>query len=259
MSRAGPMSETAPKSTISLVGTSRGDCALRSVRAHLWLWAVAAVGLSADLVTKSIAFQRLGVDETRELVPSVLSLRLSLNPGALFGMGAGKVPLFIVASVVALGFVLYLFAGSGRRQRGVHLALAMILAGALGNLYDRAFVRRDLVHFKPASGVPAHEVGHILDDTGSAVIVFRHWGHAQGAEIIRRENVESLVRNVGVVRDFLKITPVVAGREIWPWVFNVADVLLVAGVSLLLISYSLEMRRALRPAAAESPQSPSVS
>jgi len=39
------------------------------------------------------------------------------------------------------------------------------------------------------------------------------------------------------VRDFLKIVWKIGDRELWPWIFNVADVLLVIGVGLLLITF----------------------
>jgi lipoprotein signal peptidase len=54
---------------------------------------------------------------------------------------------------------------------------------------------------------------------------------------------------VGFVRDFIKIpTHWLGGRELWPWVFNVADMLLVGGVAILSL-HLLSERRAgtLRP------------
>jgi len=50
-----------------------------------------------------------------------------------------------------------------------------------------------------------------------------------------------VVRRQGVVRDFIKIEPKF-GIDLWPWVFNVADVLLVIGVGLLLWNFWWERR-----------------
>jgi lipoprotein signal peptidase len=48
----------------------------------------------------------------------------------------------------------------------------------------------------------------------------------------------------GVVRDFIKMEPrfTIAGRtiEIWPWVFNIADMWLVVGVGLLMLNFWLD-------------------
>ena len=53
---------------------------------------------------------------------------------------------------------------------------------------------------------------------------------------------EVTTRRQGVVRDFIKFVPHfpawvprLGGKEIWPWVFNVADAALVCGVCILLI------------------------
>jgi lipoprotein signal peptidase len=53
----------------------------------------------------------------------------------------------------------------------------------------------------------------------------------------------------GVVRDFIKMEPRIplgGGRhlEVWPWVYNIADVLLVVGVAILLFNFWRERRAA---------------
>ncbi len=53
----------------------------------------------------------------------------------------------------------------------------------------------------------------------------------------------------GVVRDFIKMEPQIPigkGRriDIWPWVFNIADVLLVVGVAMLMLNFWKERRAA---------------
>ena len=126
--------------------------AIKSVAAHLTLWPLAILGLTADLASKHWAFTRLNPDESQTLIPGVVLAQRQLNSGALFGALPGWVSVFIVASVIALAFVLYVFASSHARQRALHIGLALILAGALGNLYDRAFVQVDVVHLTPQPG-----------------------------------------------------------------------------------------------------------
>jgi lipoprotein signal peptidase len=57
-----------------------------------------------------------------------------------------------------------------------------------------------------------------------------------------------------VVRDFIKFKPRIAGRDVWPWVFNVADVALSVGVGILLIHFWMERRR--RPAVESASEDP---
>ena len=90
--------------------------ARRSPGSHAILLITAIVGLTTDLVTKYLAFDSLRWHRPKILIPKVLSLELSLNLGALFGIGKGMSMLFILASVLAVVFVAYMFATSQRRQ-----------------------------------------------------------------------------------------------------------------------------------------------
>lgn len=49
-------------------------------------------------------------------------------------------------------------------------------------------------------------------------------------------NLYDRLFNNGLVRDFIKIDLQVSTLKLWPWIFNVADVLLVVGVGLLLMN-----------------------
>lgn len=220
-----------------------GVTALRNISSHLRLWLIAVFGLGIDLWSKAWAFETLNRGEHKDIIPGVLRMELSLNAGALFGMGTGLAWLFIVASVAALGFVLYLFAGSTKSQRGVHVALALILAGALGNLYDRTFNRYTLVPVRSQDSSRGYMlIGHIADhDDPDAISIFE-WG-TPVSRVIPKSDLAGEVRQAGVVRDFLKFTLAIGGRPVWPWVFNIADAYLVAGVILLLLRYFLEYRR----------------
>jgi lipoprotein signal peptidase len=215
------------------------DSATHDVWSHLRLWPVAALGLAADLWSKQWAFTHLPSDPmgARELIPRLLSFRRTLNEGALFGLGKGLWLVFIIASVLALAFVWYLFAQSTRDRRSLHVALALILAGAMGNLYDRAWVLADVVRTNRGSFT-----GIVLRETKDYVELGTYPdGKPLQRFDKRRDGVT--IKHQGVVRDFIKIEPKF-GIELWPWVFNVADVLLVAGVALLLLNFWRERREA---------------
>lgn len=235
-----------PSAAPEPIGFRHADSAIRAVRAHLCLWSVVVFALGADLGTKAWAFRTLDPAQARPFVPGVLEFQLSLNAGALFGMGPGRGTLFIVASVAALAFVIYLFAGSSRWQRGAHVALGLILAGALGNLYDRATQRYDCVEF---SGTNQRWIGEVLPETDERFVVIRPWSMPDTVVRHPRGEIIGSIDRVGVVRDFLHFVPRIGSKPVWPWVFNVADVALVIGVCLLLIAY---WRQALRCAPADA-------
>jgi len=73
----------------------------------------------------------------RRLFPGV-RITLSTNPGIAFGL---RIPTWTVnvATVMILAVVLFLFTTSSAKDRIMHISLALILAGAMGNFYDRLF------------------------------------------------------------------------------------------------------------------------
>lgn len=229
-------------------GGRRSESAIRHVQAHLWFWGLAGGLLGLDLWTKHWAFTALAPTEIRPILSGAIDLRRSLNDGAVFGSFAGYPSVFIVASLGALGVVLYMFAHSTRRQRALHVALALILAGALGNLYDRAFVVADVVKFNRPFGPKTSLIGTILSDPEDSVIRLGDWPDGAHIRSLPRSDVTNIQRQ-GVVRDFIKFVwkfpawvPGFAGKDVWPWVFNIADATLVCGVGVLLIHIWLDRR-----------------
>jgi signal peptidase II len=107
---------------------------------------VAFAGVFADLATKSWVFQRLGMEgllqnETPKgiywVLPDIFGFQTSLNQGALFGMGQGKIVwLVILSGVFLVGIVGWMF-HSAWNNRTLTVTLGLIVAGIIGNLYDR--------------------------------------------------------------------------------------------------------------------------
>jgi len=167
---AGPAEPAGP------VGHAGGGDGLawRSRAAVLRFGLVFVIVLAADLVSKHLAFAHVAdlpvdMDLVREhgiaaipghepiiVVPRVLGLRLTLNEGAIFGLGAGGRWIFVTIGSVALLVVVGLFARSRPGQWVTHLALASILAGAIGNLVDRVLygMVRDLLWLFPGVELP---------------------------------------------------------------------------------------------------------
>lgn len=122
------------------------------------------VGFGVDQWTKKASFSQLcngvetlsngrivPIDPRRVIVvPGWVQLDVTCNQGAVFGIGQGQRPLFVAVSIAAILFISYLFATSGN-QHFYQIVLGMLLAGVLGNLYDRiqyGFVR-DMIHALP--------------------------------------------------------------------------------------------------------------
>ena len=101
-----------------------------------------AAGVTVDLYSKGLVFRELGYPGKSSglLVDGWITFQLftSFNEGALWGVGQGYAWLFAGLSVVAIVGVLYwLFVRGAAVSLWLTVSLALIMAGTLGNLYDR--------------------------------------------------------------------------------------------------------------------------
>ena len=101
---------------------------------------VLAIGIcAADLAAKTWMFGHLPLgDAAWWLWDDVFGFQTNLNEGALFGIGQGLWPLFAALSVsAAVGILIWLFLVGAAKDWLLTVALALVMAGILGNLYDR--------------------------------------------------------------------------------------------------------------------------
>ncbi|MHC5108251.1 MAG: signal peptidase II [Planctomycetota bacterium] len=220
-----------------------GQLALRSVPAHLRFWLTALAGIWLDLWSKHHIFKTLDPAVSKPFITDVIHFHRSLNDGAVFGSFTGQVGLFMVASIFALGFVTFLFVRSDRSQWGTQIALGLVFSGAVGNLYDRAFMKADVVEFTASDGTRRTVIGTIIEETDARIRVGEWPGGSENTYVIKKAGSDPVVRQQGVVRDFIRFVPKfpawvpgVGGKDSWPWVFNIADAALVVGVGILLLS-----------------------
>ncbi|MCE9618343.1 MAG: signal peptidase II [Planctomycetes bacterium] len=193
---------------------------------------VFAAGLTIDLASKSWAFRcvsdqpiTLAYDDiagnpsyrlpfhagVKALPWDLLDFRLVLNHGAVFGMGQQNRMVFIAFTIIAVMAALWIFGWwTAAKNRVAHIGIGLVLAGGIGNLYDR------LVY--------------------------------------------------GAVRDFLFMTPrwhlpfglhwPGGSTELFPWIFNGADTMLLLGMAILLIN---AQRREETPKVAKDSEAPPAS
>jgi signal peptidase II len=108
----------------------------RSLRLAVLLYGVAALAYALDRVTKLWAESALAGRPPIRVIPGVLHLTYTTNPGGTFGFGGNWPWLFAAATVIIVAVIV---AVSWRLpHRLVAVALGLVLGGALGNLTDRA-------------------------------------------------------------------------------------------------------------------------
>jgi len=175
--RMATLIDTSPNTTVSF------GYSYRNFKAHLCLWIVTVLGVAADLLSKSWAVERLGNPEKGNLqhidiIEGYVRFITVFNPGAVGGAAAGKTTLLVGASVVAIIMLLWFFAVSRSNQFGCHIGLGMLLAGAMGNLYDRVFNDGKVVdfievnlHFRPFNPWPTFNIADVLLTVGVGVLM----------------------------------------------------------------------------------------
>ena len=95
--------------------TDRPADTFRSPRAIALFFGTTIIGMTIDLWTKSLAATRLRHGGSVDVITDWLVFKYTENFGAVFGLGQGQRPLFIIVSIGAIAFLTYLFAVSGRR------------------------------------------------------------------------------------------------------------------------------------------------
>lgn len=183
--------------------------AARCVRSWLLLLAVFLIGLGVDLLSKDIAFRSIWTEPVvvdrdqilyhdwhppaeaeKQFLPKLLHFKLVINRGAVFGIGPGQRWFFVVFTVLAITVGVLVFALKTRRGHYIaQIAIALILAGAAGNLYDRIMFAavRDFINMFPGISLP--------------------WGLNWPG----------------------------GNSDLFPWVYNIADVMLLCGIGVLLL------------------------
>jgi len=140
---------------------------LHSKRAWAGFLLPLLAGLTADQITKVWAFRTLLIDMNpspdgkyrpesyvHEFIPGWLHFEVTVNQGAVFGLGQGQRLLFVIVSIGAIALLGYMFSKS-ERFLPTQIVLGMLLAGVLGNLYDRIMFGyvRDMIHALPKWGI----------------------------------------------------------------------------------------------------------
>lgn len=154
-------------------------------------WPVVAVVVVLDAITKAAAVRHLVPQRVpHDVLGDWFRLTLVYNPGAAFGLGQGFTHsrwLFLVLTTVALGILGWLYRTTRRGDVPRVLAIALVCAGAVGNLIDR--VRHDLgvVDFIDigigATRWPTFNIADIAVSGGAMLLAWVLWqeDHAQVA------------------------------------------------------------------------------
>lgn len=169
--------------------------------------------------------------ESIELIPGWLDFQFVENPGMAFGWmfpgTSGKLALSIFRIIVVIAIIIYIYKLTRKRtHQGYLFCLALIVAGALGNIIDSAVY--GMCFDKGSTFDP-----HFQDYTAySDTAAFASPGYAP----FLMGNVVDMV-HITKEFDFPSWSPIHAGEraEIFPPIFNIADASISVGIILILL------------------------
>ena len=110
---------------------------MRGFRLSLGMFAVVAVLVAADQLTKLWAVRVLQHVDSIPFIPGILEFRFTLNDGAAFSMLGGKQTFLILFTSLALLILTMYLVFRMPASRLEYAAWTLVLAGGIGNLIDR--------------------------------------------------------------------------------------------------------------------------
>jgi signal peptidase II len=157
-------------------------------------WPVALLVIVIDFVTKAIAVTSLAPQHVpHPVMGEAVRLTLVYNPGAAFGLYLGEHSriIFTLLTLAALGILWRLYRATGPSDARRSLALALVCAGAVGNLIDRLRSARGVVDFIDIGATtwrwPTFNVADMAVTTGALLLAYVLWREDRAAA---REAVE---------------------------------------------------------------------
>lgn len=140
------------------------------------LFAIAAVALVVDIVTKIVVVDRLTGHQPVRVVGGLLRLTVARNPGAAFSTGTSYTLVISLVAIVATVIVVRL--ALRVRDRVWAWSLGLLLAGIVGNLVDRVFrepgvLRGHVVDFLQLPHWPVFNVADVCINVAAALILIQ--------------------------------------------------------------------------------------
>ena len=151
-------------------------------------WPIAVLVVLLDVITKAIAVSALAPALIpHPVIGEVARLTLVYNRGAAFGIHVGPYsrPIFAVLTIGALAILWRLYRASAAADWRRVIALALVSAGAVGNLIDRLRSSRGVVDFidlgTSAWRWPTFNVADIAVTTGAVLLAIVLWKEDRAA------------------------------------------------------------------------------
>lgn len=119
---------------------------LKFLKSILLEVAIIGGGLFLDLLSKGLIAENMNLGDSLTIIPKFLNFTYVLNDKAAFGSAfglenvlgdSGVMIFFVIFTLLAVGFFGFLLFKKPKKHILYRISFALIISGALGNLYDR--------------------------------------------------------------------------------------------------------------------------
>jgi len=151
---------------------------MRKTGQLVWLW-LSVLVIALDQASKHWFEHNLSLYEQIVVIPDLFSWTLAYNTGAAFSFladqGGWQRWFFALVALVASGVLLVWLKRLQRHERLLAAGLALVLGGALGNLYDRVVLGHVvdfiLVHWQDRWFFPAFNLADSAITVGASILI----------------------------------------------------------------------------------------
>ncbi|MBZ9688031.1 signal peptidase II [Clostridium estertheticum] len=131
-------------------------------------------GLLLDRLAKIWALGSLKDNNGIIIIKDFFGLEYLENRGAAFGIMQNKTILLAIVTLLVISGMIYYLVKYKPKSKFLRISLALIIGGALGNLYDRLFYKYVvdfiLLHYKDIYYFPTFNVADMLVVVGTLVL-----------------------------------------------------------------------------------------
>lgn len=166
-----------------------------TVTLRTFAWAISAAIFALDRITKVWIEERVTLWDSHSVIPGFFNIVHTKNRGAAFGMFSDsdhplRTLLLIGVSVAVLLFISYVLLRPGKGGFATTpmttIGLALVLGGALGNIYDRVLYGEvtDFLEFYSGSWrFAAFNIADSAISVGAGLLILDMWRTRKQADV----------------------------------------------------------------------------
>ncbi|KYH29791.1 MULTISPECIES: signal peptidase II [Clostridium] len=136
--------------------------------------AIIIIGVLIDRITKVWALKTIRSGNDIVIIKDFFSIQYLENRGAAFGIFQGKTLLLSIVTLIVILAMIYYLIKYREIYKLTRISLALIIGGALGNLYDRIIYKYVvdfiMLHYKDIYYFPTFNIADILVVVGTIAL-----------------------------------------------------------------------------------------